>query len=265
MVVLGSGSSGNSIAVTNGTTTALVDCGFSARETARRLRMARIDPQSVTAVLVTHEHIDHTSGIDVFCRRHAPSAIVYASAGTRRAARLDEKAAEVVCVQAGEPLRLGTLTVVGFRTSHDAAEPLGFRIEAGAEVFGIVTDTGVLTVEATEALSGCTALGIECNHDVTMLERGPYPAFLKRRILSKHGHLSNPDAADALEALASDVLTRVFALHRSRTNNTPTLAGVALEERMARIGLRIPVAVAAQDRICDSTPTHPTLLESGEG
>ena len=260
MVVLGSGSAGNATAITDGTTTVLVDCGFSAREVSRRLTAARIDPCSVAAVLVTHEHGDHVRGIDVFCRRHAPSAVVYASAGTRRAGYLDEKAAEVVCLRAGEPVDIGCFTVLGFSTSHDAAEPLGFRVEVGGTVFGIATDTGVLTEEAAEALSGCSVLGIECNHDVMMLERGPYPAYLKQRIRSAHGHLSNPDAADAIESLASDALTQIFALHRSRTNNTATLAAAALEQRLACMGLDVPVSVARQDEVCDPDPPQGALF-----
>lgn len=262
MVVLGSGSAGNATVITDGPTTVLIDCGFSAREISGRLRSANIDPASVSAILVTHEHGDHVRGIDVFCRRHAPETVVYASSGTRRAGLLDEKAAEVVSVVPGEPLSIGTLTVTGFRTSHDAAEPLGFRVEAAGVSLGIATDTGVLTQEATEALEGCAVLGIECNHDVSMLEHGPYPAYLKRRIRSAHGHLSNPDAADALERLASDALVHVFALHRSRTNNTPALAGFALQQRLAQLGLSVPVVVARQDEVCASAPAQESLFGS---
>lgn len=262
MVVLGSGSAGNATAITDGSTTILVDCGLSAREVARRLGSANIDATSVSAILVTHEHGDHVRGIDVFCRRHASAAVVYASDGTRRSGLLDDKAAEVVSVVAGEPLSIGTLSVLGFRTSHDAAEPLGFRVEASGVSLGIATDTGVLTEEATEALAGCAVLGIECNHDVSMLEHGPYPAYLKRRINSVHGHLSNSDAADALERLASDALEHVFALHRSRTNNTAALAGSALVQRLAAMDLDVPVVVARQDEACASASPQESLFDS---
>lgn len=260
MVVLGSGSSGNATVITDGSTTVLVDCGFSASEISRRLRSAHVDPASVSAVLVTHEHGDHVRGIDVFCRRHAPTAVVYASGGTRRAGELDRKAAEVVSLTAGEPIRIGTLTAVGFRTSHDAAEPMGFRVEAAGTAIGIATDTGVLTAEACEMLRGCAVLGIECNHDLDMLELGPYPTYLKRRIGSERGHLSNHDAADAVEKLASDDLVRVVAMHRSRTNNTAALAATALEQRLALMGLSIEVAIAHQDRVCDPVPGQRPLF-----
>ena len=108
-------------------------------------------------------------------------------------------------------------------------------------------------------------LGIESNHDLGMLENGPYPSFLKRRIRSAQGHLSNPDAADALEALASTRLRRVFALHRSDTNNTPSLAKRALVARLEVIGLRVPVSVAPQHEPLDSSPAQGALFAEENG
>lgn len=260
LVVLGSGSSGNAAAITDGTTTVLVDCGFSAREVARRMTCAGLDPASVSAIFITHEHTDHTRGVDVFVRRHATDCTVYATAGTISAAGLGILGSRVERVVCGEPGRCGTLEVLPFRTSHDAAEPMGVRVESPYGSVGIATDTGVLTPEAFEALGGVSVLGIESNHDVRMLEIGPYPPFLKRRIRSSAGHLSNADAADALERLASDELVRVFALHRSRTNNTAALAAQVLGERAERVGLSVKIEVAAQSTPCDSHPPQSTLF-----
>lgn len=251
-IVLGSGSAGNCTAVTDGSTTVLIDCGFSAREVSRRLAATDIDLSTVAAILITHEHGDHVRGIDVFCRRHAPQAVLYASVGTRRAGGLDDLDAHVVSLAAGEPVTIGGLDVVAFSTSHDAAQPFGYRLSHGADAIGVATDTGVLTDEAAEALSGCSVIALESNHDVEMLERGPYPYHLKRRILSHRGHLSNADAADAIERLASDRLRHVIGMHRSRTNNTARLAGVALEARLKAIGIDVPVTVAAQESPCGS-------------
>jgi phosphoribosyl 1,2-cyclic phosphodiesterase len=262
MVVLGSGSSGNAIVATDGDTTVLVDCGFSALEVSKRLRAASIDPASVSAILITHEHGDHVRGVDVFCRRHAPSCAVVATSATLGASGLRYSIERCTAVAPGETLQLGTLSVLPFCTSHDAVDPVGYRIESRGRAIGIVTDTGVLTAEAREALAGCQLLGIESNHDLRMLETGPYPAYLKRRIRSADGHLSNEDAADALESLAHDGLEQVFALHRSRTNNTAELAGAPLTERLARLGLRVPVTVAAQHASCDSHPPQGALFES---
>lgn len=252
VVVLGSGSAGNSTAVTDGSTTVLIDCGFSARETARRMAASGLDPASVEAILVTHEHSDHIRGIEVFTRRQAPECRVVASRGTLMCEALQDVAARSEKIAPGEPMQIGGLTMIAFRTSHDAADPIGFRIEGAGEAVGIATDTGILTPEAREVLLGCDVLALESNHDVDMLENGPYPYFLKRRIRSSQGHLSNPDAADALEALATDSLQQVIAMHRSRTNNTHSLAGRALAARLARIGLAVPVRVAKQDGCVDS-------------
>jgi phosphoribosyl 1,2-cyclic phosphodiesterase len=259
-VVLGSGSSGNASVVTDGTTTVLVDCGFSAREVARRLGDAGIDPRSVQAVFVTHEHGDHVRGLDVFCRRYAPACEVHASAGTRHAAGLTALERTAKPLRIGETMRVGSLTVLTFPASHDAVEPVGFRIDAEGGSIGMVTDTGVITPEAREALAGCTTIALECNHDLRMLEQGPYPAYLKRRIRSVHGHLSNADAADSLETLAHDGLEHVIALHRSRTNNTRELVSELITERLRRIGLRSSVQVAAQDLACDTDPGQQRLF-----
>ena len=259
VVFLGSGSGGNAVAVTDGSTTLLIDCGFSAREVARRMAVAGLDPQSVATILLTHEHSDHLRGVDVFARRHSCS--VHATRGTRMAAGLDHLDTEVNTLVPGEPVTIGSLVVVPFRTSHDAAQPVGFRIETtGGEVFGLATDTGVLTDETREALTGVDLLGIESNHDLMMLDNGPYPSYLKRRIRSELGHLSNRDAADALEALISPRLKRVFALHRSDTNNTPSLAKRVLLARLAALDARVPVLVAPQDEPLDSAPAQGALF-----
>ncbi|PKQ16280.1 MAG: hypothetical protein CVT67_05720 [Actinobacteria bacterium HGW-Actinobacteria-7] len=262
IVFLGSGSSGNSAAITDGETTLLLDCGFSAREISKRLTGSGISPESVSAILVTHEHSDHVRGIDVFTRRHAPGCVVVATAGTLRAPEFAALTADRREIRSGQTMRVGTLNVVAFRTSHDAVQPVGYRVDIDGDSVGVTTDTGVLTEEAAEALSGVRVLGIESNHDLHMLERGPYPAFLKHRIRSARGHLSNSDAADALERLATERLEQVFALHRSSTNNTATLAGALLRDRAQRLGLTVPVTVASQTTACDSCATFMTEAPS---
>ncbi len=254
---LGSGSSGNATAVSDGRTTVLIDCGFSAREVVRRLLAHGIAAESVSAILVTHEHTDHVSGVEVFARRFG--CTVWTSAGTRRAGRFDPRVADVHTLIPGEPARIGSLEVLAFSTSHDAVEPVGYvvRDDSGTR-FGLATDTGVFTEQAAEALAECDILGVECNHDVDMLTTGPYPWFLKQRIASSRGHLSNPDAARALEAIAGDRLRQVHALHLSRTNNTHDLAREGLSNCLSRLGLDAEVKTVTQDGT--KTPGAPRLL-----
>jgi phosphoribosyl 1,2-cyclic phosphodiesterase len=218
----------------------------------------------VSAILVTHEHSDHIRGVEVFQRRHG-MARVACTAGTRRAAGFDALTGDVETLVRGEVARFGTLSVVPFATSHDAAEPVGFRIESDCGMcLGLATDTGFLTDEAAEALADVDLLGIESNHDLGMLENGPYPYYLKRRIRSERGHLSNPDACDAIERLASDRLRRVFALHRSNTNNSASIVRRELTARAQAIGLRVPVDVAPQDDLLDSEPPQGSLFDREE-
>ncbi len=246
---LGSGSSGNALAVQWGAETLLLDCGFSARETERRLVVAGIDPGSLGAVLVSHEHTDHVRGVRVLASRHRVP--VYTSRGTRVASGLDGEVPEVRTVLPGDTVRIGSISVSVFRTSHDAVEPLGFRFEGPCgTVLGVMTDTGAVTGEACEALRGCDALAIESNHDERMLQDGPYPWVLKRRIASAEGHLSNDAAAGLVTELASDRLRRVVGLHLSSTNNTARLATASLAVALARLGHPAIVEAARQDAIC---------------
>lgn len=248
VAVLGSGSKGNAVLVSAGPDLLLVDCGFSAREVATRMSACGYDPADLTAILLTHEHSDHIRGVDVLVRRHAPQAGVYATSGTSRS--LSPAARErLVRTCAGESLRIGSLTVTVFRTSHDAAEPTGFRFDAeDGTSFGIASDTGVLTEEAVEALSGVDILGLESNHDIGMLTRGRYPWSLKQRILSELGHLSNTDASAAVPRLASDRLRVVIGLHRSMENNTPDLARCGLENALRDLSHPARVEIASQSR-----------------
>jgi phosphoribosyl 1,2-cyclic phosphodiesterase len=265
VVFLGSGSAGNAVAVTDGVTTLLIDCGFSAREVARRLALAGLRAEDVSAILVTHEHSDHIRGVEVFQRRHGMAA-VGCTLGTRRAAGFDALSGDARTLVPGEVEPFGTLSVLPFCTSHDAAQPVGFRIEtASGHRFGLATDTGVLTPEAAEALADVDLLGLESNHDLRMLENGPYPSYLKRRIRSEQGHLSNPDACDAIEKLASDRLRHVFALHRSNTNNSASIVRRELVARMTAIGLKTPIDVAPQGGILDSEPPQGSLFDDTAG
>ncbi len=247
---LGSGSGGNSTLVAWGATRVLVDAGFSAREIELRLRLHGESASGLTAVLVTHEHHDHSKGLRVLQKR--TGVPVLASSGT-----CDGTHAEGLGpfdhehVEAGESVRLGDFRVTPFRVSHDAREPLGYVFEApDGSRLGYASDIGMMTPEVAEALSCCEYVAIEANHDPEMLAHGPYPWHLKRRIASDHGHLSNEAAAETIGAIAGDRLRHVFAIHVSRTNNTPQLAGAALRRGLARAGVDVPVTAVSQDIGC---------------
>lgn len=245
---LGSGSSGNSTLVAWGETRVLVDAGFSAREVATRLAAHGEDSGSLTGILVTHEHRDHACGLRVLQKR--TGAPILASKGTCQGAHDEGNGPfDHEYVEAGETVRLGDLRITPFRVMHDAREPVGFVFEApDGTRLGYVSDIGVMTPEVAEALSDCEYVAIEANHDPDMLAHGPYPSFLKRRIASDNGHLSNEAAAGSVGSFASDRLRHVFAIHVSRINNTPDLAAACLRGGLSRLGLDVPVTAVGQDR-----------------
>jgi len=242
---LASGSRGNCTLVHAHGRGVLVDCGLSAREAIRRIAEAGLEDIQIEALLLTHEHTDHVCGTRVIARRlDIPVFATRGTVGRARTALAD--VAEVVALRSGDTLSLAGLEVIVFRTSHDAAEPVGYTFTTSRGTIGIATDTGVLTAEAWEVLPGCRVLGLEANHDLDMLEHGPYPQFLKQRIRSDVGHLSNASAAGALDRLASDTLGTLVGLHLSEQNNQPQLARRTLAATARRLGLAADVLVASQ-------------------
>lgn len=226
--VLGSGSAGNSILVESGGTRVLVDAGFSGRDLARRLAGIDVEPASVTAIVVTHDHADHTRGIGVFARRHGTP--VYLTERTRTAcARLLRGDEKVVLYEPGRPFEVGDLEIEPFLTVHDAADPVGIAVVDSARRLrlGVATDLGRPTAQIRHALSSCDALVLEANHDLAMLHGGSYPPALKRRVAGAHGHLDNASAAQLLSRLDTRRLQHLVAAHLSETNNTPGKAAAA--------------------------------------
>lgn len=246
VALLASGSRGNAALAYSGGAGVLIDCGLSAKQVSLRIAAAGLSHVRIEAVVLTHEHADHVAGVRVLARHlRVP---VLATGGTLWALRDDlADVPQTDSIRAGDAFWLAGLTLLPFRSSHDAAEPVGFRVAfPSGRVLGYLSDSGILASECAEALTGCHVLAIESNHDVGMLERGPYPPFLKLRIRSAVGHLSNDDAAAALAGLAHDGLSAVVGLHLSETNNTPLAALSALTAARDRLGLRFAVAAASQ-------------------
>ncbi len=218
-----SGSSGNCLYVGNADSGILIDAGVSARRIETALAQRDIAPSAIRAILVTHEHTDHTAGVRVLQKRH--HIPVYASHGTLTALLENGAVAEEGNCHSVDALQLDDFAITAFPTSHDCRESNGFRIVLrDGRTVGIATDLGYVTDAVREGLRGCDLVHIESNHDVRMLENGSYPYVLKRRILSDCGHLSNEACAAELPSLLRNGTTRLVLGHLSRENNLPALA-----------------------------------------
>jgi phosphoribosyl 1,2-cyclic phosphodiesterase len=228
---LGSGSEGNALVVEVGDTCILIDCGFRVRDTVARLGRLGLAPQSISAILVTHEHADHIGGVAGFAARYRVP--VWLTFGTlemagERFARLPR----VFGFDSHDMFAIGMIEVKPFPVPHDAREPVQFVVGDGVRRLGILTDIGTTTRYVEASLSGCDALVLECNHDLGMLEDGDYPWPLKQRIASRFGHLHNEAAAALLAALDTSRLKHIIAAHLSQQNNTPAKARAALAQSL---------------------------------
>ena len=239
---LGSGSEGNALLVEWQDTRVLLDCGFTLGETVRRLARLGLEPADLSAILATHEHSDHLSGVAPLARRYGIP--VYGSFGTLALLRDELDAALLQPVSDARPFSVGALTVEPFSVPHDAREPLQYVLGNGSLRLGVLTDTGCATPHIEGMLRTCDALFLETNYDPQMLAQGPYPPHLKARVRGRFGHLSNGEAADLLSRLDHARLQWVVAAHVSRKNNTPELAQRALA---AVLGWD-PAAVAVADQ-----------------
>jgi phosphoribosyl 1,2-cyclic phosphodiesterase len=232
-----SGSSGNSYLVKTETTSIIIDAGISAKRVMSGLMRTNTPEENVAAVLITHEHTDHVRGIGPVTNR-LPGADVYASAGTFDGLRVRIMKERARRITAGSGFEIGDMEITPFNLSHDAAEPTGFTLASGGRSISIVTDTGVFTEEILSAVCDSDLLVLESNHDVEMLKNGRYPGYLKKRILSESGHMSNIQAANAIgEIMRMDKKPRcVLLAHLSRDNNHPQLAENTVAEIIGETG-----------------------------
>lgn len=232
-----SGSKGNATYVGTLAFGVLVDVGVSAKRLCAALCERDIAPETVGGVFITHEHSDHIAGLRVLLKRFHWR--VYASAGTLAA--LSESGALPADADAvalsDAAVAVGDMQVQPFHTPHDARESMGYCFEMPDERrVAVATDMGCLLPQAEALLSSCDLVHIESNHDVGMLQNGPYPYVLQQRILSDHGHLSNAVCAAALPRLAAAGVTRFMLAHLSEQNNTPTLARDTATAALAAAG-----------------------------
>lgn len=246
---LGSGSAGNSLYVEAGNTRILVDAGFSGAQLERRLDQLGVGPHQIRAVVVTHEHRDHTSGVGIAARRWGWP--LHMSEDTLEACRELLRGGETVSTfRAGETFALADLEIHAFLTCHDAADPLAVAVtdRRGGFKLGVATDLGRPTAPVRHALAGCHFLVLEANHDEVLLREGPYPWPIKERIGGSRGHLSNRTAAELASQLLHAELSGVLLAHLSRECNEPSLARQAVEVSLRREGFRGVVEVAEQER-----------------
>jgi phosphoribosyl 1,2-cyclic phosphodiesterase len=224
---LGSGSEGNALLVESGRTRILIDCGFALSDAIERLERLGVNPETVSAIVVTHEHSDHIGGVAAFALRFETP--VWLTFGTLAA--VAERFAELPCVKGFDShdcFAIDGIEIRPFPVPHDAREPVQFVCSDGCWRLGVLTDLGISTSHVEASLSGCHALVLECNHDLDLLVNGDYPESIKRRIASKFGHLDNNTAAGLLSRIDASRLKHLIAAHLSRQNNRPELAQAAL-------------------------------------
>ena len=218
---LNSGSNGNCYYVGNHREAVLIDAGLSCRETEKRLSRLGLSFKKIKAIFISHEHTDHTCGVEVMARRYGLP--VYLSEGTYRNSRLNLEENLVRQLKANVPEIIGELMVSAFLKQHDASDPYSFTVTGGGVTVGVFTDMGSVCDDLTQHFSLCHAAFLESNYDEEMLEEGRYPRFLKSRISSDHGHLSNRQSLELFKAHRSPFLSHLLLSHLSQDNNNPQL------------------------------------------
>ena len=237
--VLASGSRGNSTIVQSSTTRLLVDAGISCRETFKRMKAAGDDPHTLSAILITHEHTDHVSGLLVLARKlKIPVFMTGAThqAWSRAMRDADGERPQLDRVEffsSGRSFHIGDIAVMPFTIPHDAADPVGFTFRTEGMKIAIATDLGYMPPSVRDQLRGCDLLVLESNHDVEMLRVGSYPWSVKQRVLSRVGHLSNSALAEFFATDYDGHASYIVLAHLSEENNHPELARSAAEKALS--------------------------------
>ncbi|MDO9392842.1 MAG: MBL fold metallo-hydrolase [Methylotenera sp.] len=226
---LGSGSAGNALVVEVNNTRLMLDCGFSVKETQARLARLSLNPSDLTGIVITHEHDDHAGGAFKFAAKY--NIPVWLSYGTlKMSARYipSQHNLQFNIIDSHRDFSIDDIQVQPYPVPHDAREPIQCIFSDGNHKLGVLTDVGRSTPHIEAQLSGCKAIVLECNHDASMLQTGPYSWTLKKRVGGDLGHLENLDSAKLLEKLDNSQLQHIVAAHLSAKNNTPELAKSAL-------------------------------------
>lgn len=256
---IASGSSGNCVYVGSDATHLLIDVGISGKRTEAGLKELGLKMNEIDGIFITHEHADHISGLGVLARKYGIP--IYATKGTIEAIRHSSSVGEIdqslfQTITPDEKCIVKDLSLYPMHTSHDAADPVAYRISHGSQKVGIITDLGCYTDYTVECLKDLDVLYLEANHDVHMLQVGPYPYYLKQRILGERGHLSNESAGKLLSRLLHDKMQAIVLGHLSKENNLPELAyeSVRVEVTMSDTkynGNDFPLYVAKRSEVSD--------------
>lgn len=242
---LASGSSGNCHLIRFGDCCFLSDCGISEKAILQRLKLLGVS--RIQAIFVTHSHTDHIRSVGRLAEQL--DVAVYMSYGTAKEVSTVSKE-RIVCFQPGDPLSLSGVTVKSFPIFHDTASPVAYTFSDGCDKAAVITDTGDIDEGIYHELSGASSIIIEANHDITMLQNGPYPRFLKARIAGPYGHLSNDRCAAVCRRLACDGTSKFLLSHLSEKNNTPTLALSTVRKALEDVGHAYTLKVASRDVPC---------------
>lgn len=233
LTILGSGSAGNCAYLETDHARILIDAGFSARQIRQRLASIGRTPESLSGILVTHEHVDHVQGLPLLSEKL--KIPVYCNRPTREAIEFQTQKPLTHCrvFSTGATFDLGDVVIETFTIPHDAQDPVGFLLRTSAGNIGFLTDLGHATKLVLERVRSARVLVLEANHDIKMLQDCPYrPWSLKQRILGRHGHLSNEAAADVAQDIMSAELTYLYLGHLSRECNRPELAHSVMQQRL---------------------------------
>ena len=226
---LGSGSKGNATIIDTENGCLMIDCGFSIKETARRLERVGKSPQDISAILVTHEHSDHWKGVLPFASKF--SIDVYATAGCYRAVNVSSstsKLRKVICSHS--EFMINNVHVLPIPVPHDANEPVQYIFSYDQYRLGILTDVGNITPYIVEQYNNCSGLLVEANHDIELLQAGAYPKFLKDRVAGQWGHLNNHQTASLLSAIDQQSIQKLVIGHISESNNNSAKVKQAIED-----------------------------------
>ena len=254
VVVLASGSKGNSTLIATARTRILVDCGLSCKETFKRLQAAGEEPHRIDAIVISHEHSDHVNGLPVLARKtKAPVFMTGASNDAWGGGCEDANLDRLELFYSGQSFSIGDIEVTPFTIPHDAADPVAFAFRGEGVKVGIVTDLGYIPRNVSEQVRGCDVLVIESNHDVEMLRTGPYPWSVKQRVSSRVGHLSNSTLAEFFANDYDGSAAYVVLAHLSEQNNHPEIARRTAESALQprRNLLHNRLLLAAQDAALD--------------